>query len=178
VRSLSRGRPTGRRAAAALDPASRRSSGHRHTPRTGRWLRRRRYEVIAPSLYDRLEPGVRRRIHPEAIAKGVEYSQENPLGPGGRAKSKTASMCWPRRGQYSLPDFAGAGRPTLGRRPARCTGSQRLGRLMAGGSARCCDEVPQCQIIMHFGKTDASIPMENDSTHRRPDTGHSPLWAL
>src|SRR3954463_6486743 len=36
------------------------------------------YEVIAPSFYDRLEPGFQADYSQEAIQKGVQYSQATP----------------------------------------------------------------------------------------------------
>ena len=36
------------------------------------------YEVIAPSFYDRLEPGFKADYDAKGIGKGVEYSKETP----------------------------------------------------------------------------------------------------
>ena len=38
------------------------------------------YEVIAPSMYDRLEPGFQADYAIEAVAKASQYSQETPWG--------------------------------------------------------------------------------------------------
>ena len=38
------------------------------------------YEVIAPSFYDRLEPGLEASYEPENRQKGLRYSEATPFG--------------------------------------------------------------------------------------------------
>jgi len=115
------------------------------------------YEVIAPSLYDRLEPGFAAEGYGEAaVAAGVSYSQGTPwhqvaadlqaaidaLAPPVFA----VGYCWGGAAAWL------AACRTHGLSAASAYYGRRISELK--------DETPKVPIILHFGKTDASIPPE------------------
>ena len=80
------------------------------------------YDVIAPSFYDRLEPGFEADYGPEAVAKGARFSQ---------ATSRRPSTSW--RARCSWPATAGAERPP-GWPPAAVTAWRRCPATMVAAS--------------------------------------------
>ncbi|HMP61745.1 MAG TPA: dienelactone hydrolase family protein [Phenylobacterium sp.] len=114
------------------------------------------YEVIAPAFYDRQQPGFQASYEPADMQRAAALSQAAPWdlvaadaqaaidaleGPvcvagycwGGAAAWLTAARC-------------------EGVAAASCFYGRRIGELL--------DETPRCPTILHFGKTDASIPLE------------------
>jgi carboxymethylenebutenolidase len=114
------------------------------------------YEVIAPSFYDRLEPGFECDYSAESVAKGVEYSQATPWDQvAGDLQAAIDALqgpvfvvgyCWGGTAAWlaaCLCDRVTAASSYYGRRISEMQ-----------------DLVPRCPIILHYGKTDASIPLE------------------
>jgi carboxymethylenebutenolidase len=97
------------------------------------------YEVIAPSFYDRLERGFAADYSEAAIQKGVQYSQATPW-------DQVAGYCWGGAATWLVACRC------RGVAAAACFYGRRISELV--------DETPRCPTILHFGKTDASIPME------------------
>ncbi len=114
------------------------------------------YEVIAPSLYDRLEPGFQADHAPEAMAKAVCYSQETPWDQvEGDLNAAIATLAGP----IFVTGFCWGGTATWlaacrcpGVAAASCFYGRRIPELLT--------ETPKCPTILHFGKTDKSIPPE------------------
>ena len=114
------------------------------------------YEVIAPAFYDRLERGFAADYSQDAIARGVKYSQATPWDQvAGDAAVAVAALkppvfvtgyCWGGAATWltacRVPGVAAAA----------CFYGRRISELK--------DETPLCPTILHFGKTDASIPPE------------------
>jgi carboxymethylenebutenolidase len=114
------------------------------------------YEVIAPSLYDRQERDFEASYEPEDRAKALKYSQgarwdevEGDLQACIDALAPpvfVAGFCW-----GGSATWLAAGR-CEGLAAASSFYGRRIPELLA--------ETPRCPIILHFGKTDASIPLE------------------
>ena len=125
------------------------------------------YEVIAPSFYDRLEPGFAADYSPEAIQKGVRYSTETPWDQvAGDAQAAIDRLKAP----VFVTGYCWGGAATWlaacrceGVAAAACFYGRRISELM--------DETPRCPTILHFGKADASIPPEriDEIRERHPD---------
>lgn len=114
------------------------------------------YEVIAPSFYDRLERGFQAPYDQESIAKGVRYSQETPWD---QVAADAAAAVQALKPPVFVTGFCWGGAATWltacrvpGVSAAACFYGRRISELK--------DETPRCPTILHFGKTDASIPME------------------
>jgi carboxymethylenebutenolidase len=114
------------------------------------------YEVIAPALFDRAEPGLDLGYGPEDRTKGM----------GARGKIPEAQM---------MLDVEAAVK-ALGDKPLGIIGYCMGGTVAwwgacrsssfkvavgwyGGGIAKAKEEQPKCPVQLHFGETDASIPL-------------------
>ncbi|HVI32544.1 dienelactone hydrolase family protein [Phenylobacterium sp.] len=125
------------------------------------------YEVIAPAFYDRLEPGFEADYSPDAIQKGVRYSTATPWDQvAGDAQAAIDALqppvfvvgyCWGGAAAW-LVACRGEGVAA-----ASAFYGRRISELV--------DEIPKAPTILHFGKTDASIPMEkvDEIREKHPD---------
>ncbi|MCR5877366.1 dienelactone hydrolase family protein [Phenylobacterium sp. J367] len=125
------------------------------------------YEVIAPAFYDRLEPGFAADYSPESIQKGVEYSQATPWDQvAGDAQAAIDALsspvfvtgyCWGGAAAWLVA--------------CRCDGVAAAAGYYGRRISELVDETPRCPTILHFGKTDASIPLEkvDEIRDRHPD---------
>jgi carboxymethylenebutenolidase len=114
------------------------------------------YEVIAPSFYDRLEPGFEAGYDAEGRDKGVRYSQGTPwelvqgdLQAAIEALAPpvfVAGFCWGGAASWLAA--------------CRCEGVAAASSFYGRRISELVDETPRCPIILHFGKSDASIPPE------------------
>ena len=114
------------------------------------------YEVIAPSFYDRLEPGFEAGHDVEGREKGVRYSQgtawETVQGDLQAAIDALASpvfvtgFCWGGTAAWLAA--------------CRCDRVAAVSSFYGRRILELLDETPRCPIILHFGKTDRSIPPE------------------
>ncbi len=114
------------------------------------------YEVIAPSLYDRLRPGFTSGYGPDQVADARRLSEITPWGQvqGDLAASVaalappvfTVGYCWGGTAAWL------AACRCDGLAAASCFYGRRIPELIT--------ETPKCPTILHFGKKDASIPAD------------------
>lgn len=125
------------------------------------------YEVIAPSLYDRAAPGFTADYSPASIEKGRELSAAaswdqvqgdlqaaiDALG----GPVFVAGFCWGGAAAWL------AACRCEGLSAAACFYGRRISELL--------EETPKVPTILHFGKTDATIPPERveEIRERHPD---------
>jgi carboxymethylenebutenolidase len=116
------------------------------------------YAVVAPALFDRTERGVELGYTADDIAKGRDY----------RMKLNDAQV---------MADVEAAAKHLAGKKLAivgycfggtvawwgatRSNGFAASSCWYGGGIAGTKDETPNCPVQMHFGETDASIPMSD-----------------
>ena len=125
------------------------------------------YETIAPAFYDRLEPGFAADYSQAAIAKGVEYSQATSWDQvAGDAQAAIDALKAP----VFVTGFCWGGAATW-LAACRCTGLSAAASFYGRRISELKDETPKVPIILHFGKTDASIPPEriDEIAERHPD---------
>lgn len=125
------------------------------------------YEVIAPSFYDRLERDFQADYSQPSIQKGVQYSTATPWDQvAGDAQAAIEAL----RPPVFVTGYCWGGAATWlvacrceGVAAAACFYGRRISELV--------DETPRCPTILHFGKTDASIPMEkvDEIREKHPD---------
>jgi carboxymethylenebutenolidase len=125
------------------------------------------YEVIAPSLYERLERGFAADYNQESIQKGVQYSQATPW-------DQVAADAQVAIDQLQRPVFVTGfcwGGAATWLVACRCTGVAAAACYYGRRISELVDETPRCPTILHFGKKDASIPMERveEIRERHPD---------
>ena len=114
------------------------------------------YEVIAPSLYDRLQPGFAATYAAEDVARGVRYSQATPWDQvEGDLQAAIDALAPP----VFAAGYCWGGTATW-LAACRCEGLAAASSFYGRRIPELIDESPRCPIILHFGKTDASIPPE------------------
>jgi carboxymethylenebutenolidase len=114
------------------------------------------YEVLAPLFYDRLEPGFEADYSQEAVAKGAAYSQATPW-------DQVAGDIQAAIDQLKAPVFAVGfcwGGAAAWLAACRCNGLSAASAFYGRRITELKDEIPKVPVILHFGKTDASIPQE------------------
>jgi carboxymethylenebutenolidase len=115
------------------------------------------YEVLAPSLYDRLHPEYEAEYdEPETIQQGVEYSQATPWDQVAADLQAVVDQLKP---PVFVVGYCWGGTATW-LAACRCKGVTAVSAYYGRRIPELIDETPACPIILHFGKADASIPME------------------
>jgi carboxymethylenebutenolidase len=114
------------------------------------------YEVIAPSFYDRLEKDFAGGYDEDGIARGLRYSTETPWDQvAGDVQAAVDAL----KGPVFVTGFCWGGAATW-LAACRCEGLSAAAAYYGRRITELVDETPKCPIILHFGKTDHSIPME------------------
>ena len=112
------------------------------------------YEVIAPSFYDRQEPGFAAGYDAESVTKGVRYSGAAPWDEvAGDLQVAVSAL----KGPVFVTGFCWGGTATW-LAACRCEGVAAASSFYGRRIPELLDETPKCPLILHFGKTDASIP--------------------
>jgi carboxymethylenebutenolidase len=114
------------------------------------------YEVIAPSLYDRLEPGFSASYAPEDVGKAVRYSQDTPWD---QVEGDLVAAIAALKPPVFVAGFCWGGTATW-LAACRCEGVAAASSFYGRRIPELISETPRCPIILHFGKSDASIPPE------------------
>ena len=112
------------------------------------------YEVIAPSFYDRLERGFEADYDADAVAKGARYSQETPWD---QVQGDLQAAIDALAGPVFVVGYCWGGTATW-LAACRCEGVAAASSYYGRRIPELLDETPRCPTILHFGKTDASIP--------------------
>ncbi len=125
------------------------------------------YEVIAPAFYDRLEPGFEADYSDAAIQKGVKYSQATPWDQVAADAQAAIDILSP---PAFVTGYCWGGAATW-LVACRCEGVAAAAGFYGRRISELVDETPRCPTILHFGKTDASIPMEkvDEIREKHPD---------
>lgn len=125
------------------------------------------YEVVAPSFYDRLEPGFAADYSPEAVARGVAHSQATPWD---QVAGDLAAAIAALKPPVFVAGYCWGGAATW-LAACRCDGVAAASAFYGRRISELVDETPRCPIILHFGRTDPSIPLErvDEIRERHPD---------
>lgn len=114
------------------------------------------YEVIAPAFYDRLEKGFEADYSAEAIAQGRDYSEATPWD---QVQGDLQAAVDALEGPVFVTGYCWGGTAAWlaacrvdGVTAASCFYGRRIPELL--------DETPRCPTVLHFGKTDPTIPPE------------------
>jgi carboxymethylenebutenolidase len=114
------------------------------------------YEVIAPSLYDRQERNFQAEYGGEDVAKAVKYSNAAPWD---EVEGDLQAAVNALAGPVFVTGFCWGGTATW-LAACRCDGVVAASSFYGRRIPELLDETPRCPIILHFGRTDASIPPE------------------
>lgn len=116
----------------------------------------RGFDVIAPSLYDRSEPGFQATYSPEDIQKSIGYAGEFPI----ENVLDDVQLCIDRLdGPVNITGYCYGGSVSW-LAACRCDGLAASSSYYGGFSVNLLEETPKCPVILHFGEQDKSIPME------------------
>ncbi|NBB16648.1 dienelactone hydrolase family protein [Caulobacter sp. SLTY] len=116
------------------------------------------YEVIAPCFYDRLERGFEAAYDEDSIAKGVRYSNTTPWDQVA-GDCQAAIDALRAKGPVFVAGYCWGGAATW-LAACRCDGVTAASSFYGRRISELKEETPRCQTILHFGKSDASIPMD------------------
>jgi carboxymethylenebutenolidase len=114
------------------------------------------YEVIAPSFFDRLEKGFAAGYDEAGIAKGIEYSGATPWD---QVQGDLQAAIEALDGPVFVTGFCWGGAAAW-LAACRCEGVAAAAAYYGRRITELVDETPKCPTILHFGREDASIPME------------------
>ena len=115
------------------------------------------YEVLAPALFDREEPGL--NIGADEMQKGVELAYKRHPFDLSVADAMTCVHALKKNGLVFAVGYCYGGSVTWAlacRSRELAAASSYYGKLAPDMA----DEKPQCPTICHFGRTDASIPLD------------------
>jgi len=118
------------------------------------------YEVFAPALFDREAPGVQLGRGPEDMAKAMKLARELHPFAQSVADAQTCIAALRPRGPVFITGYCYGGSVTWAaacRSEGLAAASAYYGSLVPSLA----HETPQCPTILHFGRLDASIPMES-----------------
>jgi len=115
------------------------------------------YEVIAPSMFDRSEPGFETERNPKGIAKGRAYVQGQSWD---QTMGDVQACIDALKGPVFITGFCYGGSVSW-LAAARCTGLTAASCFYGGLIAGFVDETPKVPVILHFGKKDAHITADH-----------------
>lgn len=126
------------------------------------------YEVIAPRLFDRLEPGFEGGYDSDGVAAGRRLSEATPWDQVAGDLQACVDALVP-------PVFAVGwcwGGTAAWLAACRCDGLAAASGFYGRRIPELLDETPRCPVILHFGKADPTIPPEVVEAVRaaHPDT--------
>ncbi|HLZ85443.1 MAG TPA: dienelactone hydrolase family protein, partial [Caulobacteraceae bacterium] len=111
------------------------------------------YETIAPSLYDRRQPGFAADYDAQGVARGRTLSEATPWDEV--AADLQASINSLARPVFAVGYCWGGTATWLA--ACRCTGLSAASSFYGRRIPELLGETPRAPIILHFGKTDTSI---------------------
>ena len=117
------------------------------------------YEVLAPSLYDREEPGFQATYSPEDIQRAIRIARgEHPFEQS-IADTQFCIDAPKDKGPVFITGYCYGGSVTWAA-ACRCQGLAAASGYYGAKIPELAEWQPQCPTILHFGKLDHGIPME------------------
>jgi carboxymethylenebutenolidase len=117
------------------------------------------YEVLGPSLYDREAPGFAVSYSPEDIQKAIKIARgEHPFELS-IADAGTCISALRDKGPVFITGYCYGGSVTWAA-ACKCDGLAAASGYYGGNIPQMAEWQPKCPTILHFGKHDHGIPME------------------
>lgn len=114
------------------------------------------YEVIAPAFYDRLERGFEAGYDAEGVAKGRRYSKATPWD---QVEGDLQAAVDALEGPVFVTGFCWGGAAAW-LAACRCEGVVAASCFYGRRIPELVHETPKCPVILHFGRSDPTIPPE------------------
>jgi carboxymethylenebutenolidase len=114
------------------------------------------YEVIAPSFYDRLERDFATDYSQDGIQTGLDYSVATPWD---QVQGDLQAAIDALAGPVFVAGYCWGGAATW-LAACRCEGLAAASAFYGRRISELVEETPKVPTILHFGKTDASIPLD------------------
>jgi carboxymethylenebutenolidase len=127
------------------------------------------YAVVCPALFDRTQRGVELGYGPEDVARGRDLRGTIDAG-------KTvldilaAAAALPKSAKRGIVGYCWGGTVAWHGATRTSAFSAAVG-WYGGGIAAAKDETPRCPVQLHFGETDASIPLADVEAIRQAQPG-------
>jgi carboxymethylenebutenolidase len=137
------------------------------------------YLVVAPALFDRVQPGYEAGYSQEEIQRGIGFIQKIPLDTA--IKDVAATLDSLRAaGKVGIVGYCWGG-TVAWKAACSLTGLACAVPYYGGGIPGLIGEQPKCPVMLHWGETDHSIPLDKarqfaaahaDQTHHFYSAGH------
>lgn len=127
------------------------------------------YAVIAPALFDRVGPGIELGYDPADVAQGREL--RGRINDGLTVLDiLAAAAALPRGAKRGIVGYCWGG-TVAWHGATRTSAFSAASGWYGGGVAAAKNEVARCPVQLHFGETDASIPMTDVEAVRAAQPG-------
>jgi carboxymethylenebutenolidase len=127
------------------------------------------YAVIAPALFDRVGPGIELGYEAADVAQGRELRGKIDAGHT-VLDILAAAGALPRGAKRGIVGYCWGG-TVAWHGATRTSAFSAASGWYGGGVAAAKDEVTRCPVQLHFGETDASIPMTDVEAVRAAQPG-------
>ncbi len=127
------------------------------------------YAVIAPALFDRVGPGIELGYEAADVAQGRELRGKIPDGLT-LLDVLAAAAALPRAAKRGIVGYCWGGTVSW-HAATRTSAFSAASGWYGGGIAAAKDETPRSPVQLHFGETDASIPMTDVAAIRAAQPG-------
>lgn len=112
------------------------------------------YETLAPSFFDRRQPGFQAGYDAEAVSRGRELSEQTPWD---EVAADLQAAIDALAGPVFVTGFCWGGTAAW-LAACRCRGVAAASGFYGRRIPELIGETPRAPVILHFGRTDASIP--------------------
>ena len=129
------------------------------------------YAVVAPRIFDRVEPDIQLGYTEADMGRGIEIAFQELLMPNTLADLRAAIDHASQYGKVGVVGYCFGGLLTW-LSACELGGVAAASCYYGGGIAGAAERTPRCPVIMHFGELDAHIPMADVDKVRaaQPDT--------
>ena len=117
------------------------------------------YEVLGPSLYDRESPGFAVSYEPEDIQKAFKIARSEHPFEQSIADACTCISALAKKGPVFITGYCYGGSVSWAA-ACKCDGLAAASGYYGGKIPEMAEWQPKCPTILHFGKQDHGIPME------------------
>lgn len=117
------------------------------------------YEVLAPSLYDREEPGFQASYEPQDIQRALKIARGGHPFELSIADAQVCIDALKGKGAVFITGYCYGGSVSWAA-ACKCEGLAAASCYYGGNIPAMAEWEPKCPVILHFGKKDHGIPME------------------